>query len=154
MFAHLHSSRQLLQVLILGYIVGGGGQGRLTQLVLRDRTTGGTETVPAAGLFVLIGAQPHTAWLPAELARDEVGYLRTGLDLPAHATDGRSARPFETSLPGVFAVGDVRHGSVKRVASSVGEGAVAIRMVHEHLSETPAPESAQARPPTQPEPLA
>ena len=106
-------------------VVDGAGTGRLTTLVLRDRTTGTTETVPASGLFVLIGAKPHTQWLPDEIVRDESGYVRTG----------GSGRQFETSMPGVFAVGDVRSGSVKRVASSVGDGAVAIRIVHEYLDD-------------------
>jgi thioredoxin reductase (NADPH) len=106
-------------------VVDGAGTGRLTTLVVRDRTTGSTETVPAGGLFVLIGAVPHTEWLPDEIVRDEAGYIRTG----------GSARQFETSMPGVFAVGDVRSGSVKRVASSVGDGAVVIRLVHEYLDD-------------------
>jgi thioredoxin reductase (NADPH) len=106
-------------------VVDGAGAGRLTTLVIRDRTTGSEETVPAGGLFVLIGAEPHTQWLPDGVARDGSGYIRTG----------ESGRPFETSMSGVFAVGDVRSGSVKRVASSVGDGAVAIRMVHEFLDD-------------------
>jgi thioredoxin reductase (NADPH) len=115
-------------------VVGGGGDRRLSHLLLRDRRTGDTETVPAAGLFVLIGAEPHTDWMPDGLARDGAGYILTGADLAGGASEGRAARLFQTGLPGVFAVGDVRHGSVKRVASAVGEGAVAIRMVHDYLS--------------------
>jgi thioredoxin reductase (NADPH) len=115
--------------------VGGGGEGRLTHLVLRDRGSGDTETVPAAGLFVLIGAEPHTQWLPDEVQRDDAGYVLTGTDRRGGAASaGGAGRLFETSLPGVFAVGDVRHGAVKRVASAVGEGAVVIRMAHDHLS--------------------
>jgi thioredoxin reductase (NADPH) len=115
--------------------VGGGGEGRLTHLVLRDRGSGDTETVPAAGLFVLIGAEPHTQWLPDEVQRDDAGYVLTGADRRGGAASaGGAGRLFETSLPGVFAVGDVRHGAVKRVASAVGEGAVVIRMAHDHLS--------------------
>jgi thioredoxin reductase (NADPH) len=117
--------------------VGGGGEGRLTHLVLRDRN-GDTKAVPAAGLFVLIGAEPHTQWLPEVIDRDDAGYILTGVDRRGGAASaGGVTRMFETSLPGVFAVGDVRHGSVKRVASAVGEGAVAIRMVHDHLSQAP-----------------
>ena len=78
--------------------------------------------------------EPHTGWLPGEIDRDTAGYVLTGADRPGGGPPGRPAWLFETSLPGVFAVGDVRHGSVKRVASAVGEGAVAIRMVHEYLS--------------------
>jgi thioredoxin reductase (NADPH) len=114
-------------------VVDATGGGRLTGLVLRDRETGTTSTVPAAALFVLIGAEPHTGWLPTEIQRDHHGYVLTGPDLTA-GTLPRAALPFETSLPGVFAVGDVRHGSVKRVASSVGEGSVAIRQVHDYLA--------------------
>jgi thioredoxin reductase (NADPH) len=112
------------------------GDHRLTELVLRDRATGGDETVLAAALFVMIGATPHTDWLPGDVARDRHGFILTGRDLPGK---GRSATgqpiplPLETSLPGVFAVGDVRAGSVKRVASAVGEGSVAIPQVHQHL---------------------
>jgi thioredoxin reductase (NADPH) len=122
-------------------VVGGGGEGRLERLVLED-AAGRTETVPAAALFVLIGAEPHTSWLPEEIARDEGGFILTGGDVPCggHPTGRRASKrpptPLETSMPGVFATGDVRHGSVKRVASAVGEGSVAIRMVHEHLGET------------------
>ncbi|MGY1737603.1 NAD(P)/FAD-dependent oxidoreductase [Geodermatophilus sp. SYSU D00684] len=112
--------------------VGGGGEGRLTHLVVRDRGGGDTETVPAAGLFVLIGAEPHTQWLPDAIHRDDAGYVLTGADRRGSPAGGGS-HAFETSVPGVFAVGDVRHGSVKRVASAVGEGAIAIRMVHDHL---------------------
>jgi thioredoxin reductase (NADPH) len=113
-------------------VVGGGGDGRLQYLVLRDDAAGDHETVAADGLFVLIGARPHTAWLPDEIARDGDGFVLTGEDL---GSDGRwplERQPFslETSMPGVFAAGDVRHGSVKRVASAVGEGSIAIQLVH------------------------
>jgi len=111
------------------------GDHRLTELVLRERATGGDETVPAATLFVMIGATPHTDWLPGDVARDRHGFILTGRDLPGGSPgDGRGLPlPLETSLPGVFAVGDVRAGSVKRVASAVGEGSVAIPQVHQHL---------------------
>jgi thioredoxin reductase (NADPH) len=114
-------------------VVGGGGQGRLEHLDIRDRDTGSSERVSAAAVFVLVGARPRTEWLPAEVIRDRWGYVVTGADLPRQGT-GRPVSPFETSLPGVFAVGDVRHGSIKRVASAVGDGSVAIRMVHDHLA--------------------
>ena len=123
-------------------VVGGGGEGGLEQLVLEDAAAARTETVPAAALFVLIGAEPHTDWLPNEISRDEGGFILTGADVPGdwRRTDRlapkRSPMPLETSMPGVFATGDVRHGSVKRVASAVGEGSIAIRMVHEYLGET------------------
>jgi thioredoxin reductase (NADPH) len=116
-------------------VVDATGDGRLTGLLLHDRETGTTSTVPAAALFVLIGAQPHTGWLPTDIQRDRHGYILTGTDLPTPAVP-RAPLPFETSMPGVFAVGDVRHGSMKRVASSVGEGSVAIRQVHDYLAPT------------------
>ena len=112
------------------------GDHRLTELVLRDRATGRDETVPAAALFVMIGATPHTDWLPDNVVRDRHGFILTGRDLPGkdRAETGQPIPlPLETSLPGVFAAGDVRAGSVKRVASAVGEGSVAIPQVHQHL---------------------
>ena len=117
-------------------VVGGGGDGRLQHLVLRKTAGGGHEEVAADGLFVLIGAQPHTDWLPAEVARDERGFVLTGQDLAGRARWELARRPFslETSMPGVFAAGDVRNGSVKRVASAVGEGSIAIQLVHDLLA--------------------
>ena len=118
---------------------GGGGTGRLERLTLRDRLSGTAETVPAAAVFVLIGAEPRTQWLPDSIIRDRWGFVVTGTDLMAdgHLPDGwplpRPPMFLETSLPGVFATGDVRAGSVKRVASAVGEGSIAIRLVHDYL---------------------
>src|SRR5918993_777274 len=123
-------------------VVGGSGEGRVERLVLKDFASGVTETVPAAALFVLIGAEPHTGWLPEETARDKRGYILTGQDLigqDARPTRGwplgRLPLPMETSMPGVFAVGDVRYRSVKRVASAVGAGAIVIQSVHELFSK-------------------
>ena len=113
-------------------VVGGGGDGHLDHIVLREGAAGTHETVAADGLFVLIGARPHTDWLPADIARDRHGFLFTGADVTDHRGWPLRRRPFllETSMPGVFAVGDVRHDSVKRVASAVGEGSIAIQLVH------------------------
>ena len=120
-------------------VIDGGGEGRLERLVLKDSLSGLTETVPTVALFVLIGARPHTDWLPQEIERDEWGFIVTGQDL---LNDGLSPQGWhlehpplllETSMPGVFAIGDVRHRSVKRVASAVGEGSIAIQMVHQYL---------------------
>ena len=114
-------------------VVGGGGDGRLEHLVLRDRASGSEETVDADGLFLMIGARPNTEWLPPEIALDEGGFVLTGTDLGADTGWPLDRRPLllETSMPGVFAAGDVRHGSVKRVATSVGEGSVAIQVLHQ-----------------------
>ena len=88
----------------------------------------------AAGLFVLIGAEPFTVWLPEAVSRDRWGFILTGADVKERWMQDRAPFLLETSMPGVFAVGDVRHGSVKRVASAVGEGSMAIRMVHEYMA--------------------
>jgi thioredoxin reductase (NADPH) len=117
------------------------GAGRLEALTIRDKGTETTETLPAAALFILIGAEPHTDWLATTVERDNRGFLLTGRELlrdgrplPAWPLD-RPPLLLETSLPGVFVAGDVRHGSVKRVASAVGEGATAIQLVHTYLNE-------------------
>jgi thioredoxin reductase (NADPH) len=113
-------------------IVGGGGEGRLQHLVLRDNASGREETVAADGLFLLIGARPRTDWLPAEISRDDQGFVLTGVDVRADPAWPLERRPYplETSMPRVLAAGDVRHGSVKRVASAVGEGSVAVQILH------------------------
>ncbi len=120
-------------------VISAGGAGRLEQLTLHDARTGASETVPAAALFILIGAQPRTEWLAETLERDAHGFVLTGPDLyqggqplPAWPLD-RPPRLLETSLPGVFAAGDVRHRSIKRVASAVGEGSIAVQLVHDYL---------------------
>ncbi|HHX64336.1 MAG TPA: FAD-dependent oxidoreductase [Chloroflexi bacterium] len=117
------------------------GKDRLEKLVLRDLITDQNEEVEAAAIFILIGGVPHTAWLTQTVRCDEQSYIITGRDL----IDGeptleewpldRSPLPLETSIPGVFAAGDVRHGAEKRIAAAVGEGSIAIRCVHEYLAE-------------------
>jgi thioredoxin reductase (NADPH) len=130
-----------VRVRLLTEVVDGSGTVHLETLVLRERD-GGTEVVPASALFLMIGAEPHTGWLRDSVARDERGFVLTGHHLvragavPAQWPLDRPPTLLETSIPGVFAAGDVRHGSVKRVASAVGEGATAIQLVHEYLSET------------------
>jgi thioredoxin reductase (NADPH) len=116
------------------------GDGRLEQVVLADRSTAERTTVRADGLFVLIGGEPLTGGYEGWLRRDERGFLVTGQDL----LDGDASRswwplerapmPLESSQPGMFVAGDVRHGSVKRVASAVGEGAMAVQLVHRFLA--------------------
>jgi thioredoxin reductase (NADPH) len=116
-------------------VVNGGGAERLEHLTLEDGQTGQQEGVAAAGLFILIGAEPRTEWLREAIVCDDRGFLLTGRDVPTEAwLLPRAPLPFETSMPGVFAVGDVRHGSVKRVAGAVGEGSVAIGSIHQYLS--------------------
>ena len=117
------------------------GTEHLEGVTLEDRARGVTETLPAAAVFVFIGAAPHTEWLGGVVQRDERGFILTGSDV---LRDGRQPEgwplkrdPFllETSVPGVFAAGDVRAGSVKRVASGVGEGAIAVSFIHQHLAD-------------------
>jgi thioredoxin reductase (NADPH) len=118
-------------------VVGGGGEdGWLRRLVIRDGH-GDEETVDARGLFLMIGARPRTDWLPDEIARDQRGFVLTGADLAGDERWPLERSPFllETSMPGVLAAGDVRHGAVKRVASSVGEGSIAIQLVHQLVAE-------------------
>jgi thioredoxin reductase (NADPH) len=114
-------------------ISGGGGEARLDHLVLQAQATGEQTTVEADALFVLIGARPLTDWLPAGIAKDAHGFLLTGEDLGDAWRLGRRPFPQETSIPRVFAAGDIRHGSVKRVAAAVGEGATAVQYVHRVL---------------------
>lgn len=119
------------------------GDTRLEAVQVRNLDTAEVEVMPAAAMFVFIGAAPHTAWLTGTVLADRQGYLLTGADL-ARAGDDRPEgwpleRPpywLESSVPGVFAAGDVRHQSVKRVASAVGEGAMAVMFIHRHLAET------------------
>jgi thioredoxin reductase (NADPH) len=126
-------------------VVDGGGAERLERLTLEDGATSQREEVAAPALFVLIGAEPRTDWLREAIACDERGYLLTGRDIPEETWQlQRVPLPFETSMPGVFAVGDARHGSVKRVAGAVGEGSVAIGSVHQYLTQQ-APTDAAAR---------
>jgi thioredoxin reductase (NADPH) len=112
-------------------IVDVRGDVRLEGLVLRDRTSGLTDEVPAAAAFILIGAAPHTTWLPAEIARDEHGFILTGVQRP----DPGDGLGLATTMPGVFAAGDVRLNPVKRVAAAVGDGSTAIRQVLEYRSQ-------------------
>ena len=115
------------------------GNGHLECLSLRHLPTGATEQVQTSHVFIFIGAQPRTDWLAGVLDRDERGFLLTGPDL---LVDGQRPRgwfadrdpwPLEASVPGVFVAGDVRADSVKRVASAVGEGAMAVTLAHRYL---------------------
>jgi thioredoxin reductase (NADPH) len=117
------------------------GAARIERVVVEDLTTSVQQTLVASALFVLMGAEPHTGWLAASIDLDDQGFVVTGPDLSDHVRDasawqkiGRDPYLLETSLPGVLAVGDVRSGSVKRVASAVGEGSIAVRLASEHLN--------------------
>lgn len=117
-------------------VVDGGGNGWLQYLTLRSRNNQQEQIVKADDLFLMIGAKPRTDWLPPTVARDPEGFVMTGPDAggKAFAALGRSPLAMETSTPTVLAAGDVRHGSVKRVASAVGEGSIAIQLIHQLAS--------------------
>jgi len=119
-------------------VVGVQGEGHLQALILADTETGAREEVPSSWLFIFIGATPRTDWLGPHIVRDEKGFVVTGQDLlRADSTPWRLPRPpfaLETSVPGVFAAGDVRLNSMKRVASAVGEGAMSVYLVHRYLA--------------------
>ena len=122
-------------------IIGLGGDGRLERVMWRNRQTGESEEKNIAHVFVMTGADPNTSWLDGCVVLDVQGFIKTGPDLSSEDLTGAhwplSRRPYllETSLPGVFAAGDVRGGNVKRVASAVGEGSIAISFVHQFLRE-------------------
>jgi thioredoxin reductase (NADPH) len=117
-------------------IAGAHGETRLEALTLEDTVSEERERLPAAAVFIMIGAEPCTEWLRNRIRLDERGFVLTDRDLPRRAWPlKRAPLPFETSLPGVFAVGDVRHGSIKRVAGAVGEGSVVVGSVHQYLAE-------------------
>ena len=133
-------------------VVDAAGSDHLESLVLEDRQSGARQSVPTGAVFVLIGAQPRTEWLEGSVTRDQLGFIRTGPDLLGEGTgtstdwqQDHPPLPHETSLPGVFAAGDVRQGSVKRVASAVGEGAVTIPMVHRRLDAMAAADGSAGR---------
>jgi thioredoxin reductase (NADPH) len=121
-------------------VVGGTAvDDSLAEIEISHLDEGSTEVVPAAGLFLFIGSTPHTGWLEGTVQRDEAGYVLVGADVDraALADPTRAPLPLETSVPGVFAIGDARRGSAKRVATAVGDGAAVVQLVHTYL-ETPA----------------
>jgi thioredoxin reductase (NADPH) len=128
------------------------GQDRFEGLELVESVSRQTSTLAIGGLFVFIGAKPGTDWLDGQLATDADGFLLTGPDLPLSRRDpgGRTPLFLETSRPGVFGVGDVRSGSIKRVATAIGEGSMAVRLVFDRLEDSGAYVSAHSMPGTQP----
>ena len=123
-----------VEVRLRSEIVAVAGGDRLERMTVRDTATGVEEQVPARVLFVLIGALPHTDWLAGVVQRDPAGFVATGADVGRDSwTEERPPLRLETSMPGVFAAGDVRLGALKRVAAAVGEGAVVVQNVHEYL---------------------
>jgi len=126
-----------IEVRLRSQVVAARGDGHLESLTLADRDSGATEEVPTSWLFVFIGAAPRTDWLGAAVARDEHGFVLTGPERLSGLGPWPLPRPpyaLETSVPGVFAAGDVRLDSMKRVASAVGEGSMAVQLVHRYLA--------------------
>jgi thioredoxin reductase (NADPH) len=119
-------------------VVAAYGDDTLEAIDVRSSETGDTERVESGGLFIFIGADAETAWLPPEIARERRGYVLTGSDVRDAGRWEPDRDPYllETSVPGIFASGDVRFGPVKRVAAAVGEGSMAIAFVHQYLKES------------------
>jgi thioredoxin reductase (NADPH) len=128
-----------IEAMVGSEVVGVGGTDHLETIAIRNLKTGEERTVPAVAMFIFIGAVPFTGWLDGVVARDDRGFVLTGPDLGPHDLIGwpleRPPYLLEASVPGIFAAGDVRHGSIKRVASAVGEGAVAATFVYRYLAE-------------------
>jgi thioredoxin reductase (NADPH) len=133
--------RENIEVRLNSDVVEAEGEEHLERIAVRDTVSGETEVVPTQSLFIFIGAAPHTDWLAGVVERDERGFIVSGPDLSAHAERPRGWRldrdPYllETNVPGIFVAGDVRHGSIKRCASAVGEGSIAVQFVHQYLKE-------------------
>ena len=116
-------------------VVDGGGEGRLEWLRLRDLVTGAEEQVEAKGLYLLLGAEPSCGWLPEAVCQDERGFVLAGRDVPeSFWVDGLPPVSLGTAAPGVFVAGDIRAGSMKRVAAASGEGSAVVALVHDHLA--------------------
>ena len=130
-----------IEVRINSGVIEAFGEDHLEELRIKNSKTGEEETVPARSLFIFIGAAPKTNWLEGVVERDERGFILSGPDLvrngkrPKNWTEDRDPYLLETSVPGIFVAGDVRHGSVKRVASGVGEGSIAVQFIHQYLAK-------------------
>jgi thioredoxin reductase (NADPH) len=137
--------QERISVLTCTRVVDGGGEAQLEWLTLEDTETGERQTVQARGLFLLLGAEPRCDWLPPELARDKNNFVLTGRDVPREQwLDGLPPANLATTVPGIFAAGDIRSGSMKRVAAASGEGASVVPLVHAYLAPTPEDETAPA----------
>jgi thioredoxin reductase (NADPH) len=141
---HIEASENI-KVRLRSTVVEVHGDEHLEEITIFDAATGQTETVETHALFIFIGAVPHTEWLKEVVERDSHGFILTGLDVVKAGGMGKQLpfwsldrNPFwlESSVPGVFAAGDVRHGSVKRVAAGVGEGATAVQIIHQYRNST------------------
>jgi thioredoxin reductase (NADPH) len=127
-----------IEVVGCARVVDGGGEGRLEWVEVEDTETGERHRRDVSGLFLLLGAEPRCDWLPPEVARDEFGFVLTGRDVPHDSWyDGLPPADLATTVPGIFAAGDIRSGSMKRVASATGEGASVVSLVHAHLEPGP-----------------
>lgn len=131
-----------IEVRVCSELVEAQGEERLETVTIACSESGKVEVLPATALFILIGAQPRTDWLAGVVERDSQGFIRTGPDLASGANRRPKGWPLErdpflleASVPGIFVAGDVRYGSVKRVASGVGEGSIAVQFIHRYLSE-------------------
>jgi thioredoxin reductase (NADPH) len=130
-----------IHVLLTSKVIEVNGENRLESITLIHTQTGQLETFPTSGLYIFIGAVPHTDGVAGLIQRDANGFVLTGPDLmqngrerPQGWTLDRQPYLLETNVPGIFAVGDVRHGSTKRVAAGVGEGSIAVQLVHQYLT--------------------
>ena len=130
------SGKSNIAVQLRSEVVAAHGDNNLTAIDIRDGASGAVRRHDCGGLFVFIGADAETGWLPTDIARDERGYVLTGDDVVKANRWSHSRDPYllETSVPGILAYGDVRLSPVKRVASAVGEGSMAIAFVHQYLA--------------------
>jgi thioredoxin reductase (NADPH) len=118
-------------------IVAVEGADHLESIAMRNMATGAVEQAGASGLYCFIGAHPANTWLPAEVVCDEDGFVLTDVAVPARPAAARTRLPYETAVDGMFAAGDIRAGSMKRVAAAVGEGSSVIQSVHQYLTRLP-----------------
>jgi thioredoxin reductase (NADPH) len=147
------ATKENVRIELESEVVNVAGSGRLESIVIKKRRSGEQQTKAADSLFAFIGADAETAWLPGNLICDRLGYICTGRDIADLDSAGtnrmwpleRDPHLLESSVPGIFAVGDVRHGSIKRVASSVGEGSMAIAFIHQYLAEDASKQPAAMR---------